>query len=346
MRMAKNQWLDFKQIKERVGMENLLQHYGILEKMKRKGDQLTGFCPLPGHSGKGKNSPSFSVNTAKNAWQCFSCDKGGNTFDFVMVMESLTEIREAAKQISEWFGNVGVVEKPERESNTQPASSPAPQEEKPVEPSPRASKEEKEEQGINPPLTFILKNLNDKHPYLKQRNLEPNTIEHFGVGFCNKGLMKDRIVIPIHNQQNELVAYAGRAITEEDEVDGKYKFPPNFHKRLELFNLNQALIEGDGQSLILVEGFFDVMRLWQCGYQNTVALMGSSFSKEQEEMVITALHPQGHVTLFFDGDPAGQACIQEVLARLAPHLFVKIIWLKEGQQPDSISDHKLREILG
>ncbi len=161
--MAKTQWLDFKQIKERVSIENLLSHYGALEKMKRKGDQLTGFCPLPCHTGQHKKSPSFSVNTAKNIWKCFSCEKGGNIIDFVQIMENLDNVRSAAQRIVEIFPEAAS-DKPEANAK-EPADS---QNEN------QPNKKSEDKPIANKPLTFQLKNLNTKHPYLKKRGLNVN----------------------------------------------------------------------------------------------------------------------------------------------------------------------------
>lgn len=77
----------------------------------------------------------------------------------------------------------------------------------------------------NPVLTFELK-VDPKHPYLKERGLKKETIEVFGLGFCSRGLMKDRIAIPIHNKDGELVAYCGRWPGEDPpEGEEKYKMP-------------------------------------------------------------------------------------------------------------------------
>ncbi len=78
----------------------------------------------------------------------------------------------------------------------------------------RESGREAPNEENNPPMTFELKNLDVKHPYLKQRGVGAKTIKEFGLGYCNRGLMKDRVVIPIHNPKGELVAYAGRAAGE------------------------------------------------------------------------------------------------------------------------------------
>jgi hypothetical protein len=97
----------------------------------------------------------------------------------------------------------------------------------------------------NKPLTFELKGLKPKHPFLlKEKGLSLATVKEFGVGFCSKGLLAGWIAIPIHNVKGELVAYTGRAVNStQAELEGKYKFPPGFQKSLEVFNLHRALKE-------------------------------------------------------------------------------------------------------
>src|SRR5262249_16299362 len=98
------------------------------------------------------------------------------------------------------------------------------------------------EEQVNPPLKFTFKHLDNRHPYLTQdRGLTEATIDFFGLGHhAGKGIMQNRVVIPIHNEQGALVAYAGRSPGDPPEGEGKYKFPPNFHKSLVLFNLHRA----------------------------------------------------------------------------------------------------------
>lgn len=80
--------------------------------------------------------------------------------------------------------------------------------------------------------------------------------------------MKDRIAIPIHNENGELVTYIGRWINEEPpEGEGKYKIPPNFHKSLAVYNLHRTRELAKEKGLILVEGFFGCMKVWQAGFK-------------------------------------------------------------------------------
>jgi DNA primase len=94
--------------------------------------------------------------------------------------------------------------------------------------------------------------------------------------------MSGRIVIPIHNAEGELVAYSGRALDEATEP--RYKLPAGFNKSLELFNLHRALAHSTVM-VIVVEGFFDAMKVHQAGFPAVVALMGSSLSDVQAEKV-------------------------------------------------------------
>ncbi|MCP4368734.1 MAG: hypothetical protein GY797_11580, partial [Deltaproteobacteria bacterium] len=187
--------------------------------------------------------------------------------DFVAKMEGV-EIRQAGILIQDWFGIKA--RRPATKKDEIPSVLAFKKEDEGSEEIPAEPVKEK-----NKPLEFTLKNLDQEHDYLKERGLEKETIEFFVVGYCNKGLMKDRIAIPIHNSSGELVAYSGRWIGDPpDKETSKYKLPTGFLKSLEVFNLHTAKYEiGDG-SLILVEGLFDCMKVWQAGFKNVVALIG------------------------------------------------------------------------
>src|SRR5207247_1629862 len=117
----------------------------------------------------------------------------------------------------------------------------------------------------NKPLQFRLDKLDREHPYLIERGLTLETITDFGLGYCAKGMMADRIAIPINNADGNVVAYAGRFPGEPAEDTPKYKLPPGFRKSLEVFNIDRALKEPAENPLVIVEGFFDCMRLHQYG---------------------------------------------------------------------------------
>ncbi len=97
--MPKNRWVDFKAVKQRVSILQILDHYQLTDRFQHKGDSLCGVCPL--HDGQ--NPMQFRVRISKNCWNCFGkCKRGGNILDFVSLMENVS-IREAAIRISDWF---------------------------------------------------------------------------------------------------------------------------------------------------------------------------------------------------------------------------------------------------
>ena len=192
-------------------------------------------------------------------------------------------------------------------------------------------------------MTFTLQ-LNPDHDYLTQRGLTSDTVKHFGLGYCSRGILKNRIAIPVHNEENGLVAYVGRAVDPEGEEEGKYKFPAGFQKNYVLYNLNKASEYASKQGLVLVEGFFDVFNLFQAGYENVCALMGSKLSEHQENLI---LNTTDRVILMFDNDDAGKECTRDVLQRIIKKIYVRIAELPSGkQQPDQLAEEEIKNILG
>jgi DNA primase len=327
-----DQWVDFGALKQQVSMTEILEHYGLLDKLKpqKGGDELVGLCPF--HQEKRR---SFHVSVLKNAWQCFGCKRHGNILDFVAHKEGV-DVRQAALMIQGWFG-VG--------------------DDKPVDTIPNVAEtktvfSETPGQGVdekvpaNPPLTFELKNLDTKHPYLRERGLSKEAVEHFGLGYCSRGLMKGRIAIPIHNERGELVAYAGRWPGEPPEDIENYLLPSHFRKSLVVFNLHRVGESAKEMGLILVEGFFSVFRLWQAGCPNAVALMGSYLSGQQRELLVETLGSKGRVILLMDNDEAGKEGEAQCLQELAQYLYVKAVRLPDGtNQPDNLTGSQLRQLL-
>src|SRR6266446_4155981 len=98
--MSKTAFIDFKAVKAAVTMEQVLQHYGLVDRFKKSGDSLSGPCPIH----KGENPTQFRVSISKNIWNCFSeCQRGGNVLDFISRMEDVS-IHGAALKAIEWFG--------------------------------------------------------------------------------------------------------------------------------------------------------------------------------------------------------------------------------------------------
>jgi DNA primase len=337
--MAK-QYVSFDEVKMRVGLEQVLAHYGLLDAhTKRKGDELVLHCVF--HDSD--TTPSLKINTAKNIFNCFGCHAGGDVIGFVVRKEDIatgneaTDRREGALLLQKWFN---LRQKPSKgrqrstkstrettragESTASPAAdvNDAPTYEgKEVQP----AKDRDSAAVVNAPLQFTFRHLDTTHPYLRERGLSEETIATFGLGYhAGRGIMSGRIVIPIHNAGGELIAYAGRwpGNAGWPEGEDKYKLPPGFHKSLVLFNLHRARAYAtDG--LIVVEGFFTVCEFWQRGRKNVVALMGSVMSAEQERIIVETVGPKGRVLLALDSDDAGRKGSADACNRLVSQVFVR-----------------------
>jgi DNA primase len=195
----------------------------------------------------------------------------------------------------------------------------------------------------NKPLGFRL-TLEPDHPYLKERGVEPELVELFGLGFCTKGSMNGRVCVPIENAKGELVAYAGRWAGQDADLpegEEKYKLPKGFHKGLELFNLHRVK---SCRHLVVVEGYFGAIRLHGLRVPS-VALMGSSMSEEQIVLLCEHCPALRAVTLLLDGDEAGRKAAETIAPRLCPHWWTRIVALPEGTQPDTVEPATLEQLL-
>jgi DNA primase len=340
-------YVSFDEVKARVTMEQLLEYYNLLDdQAKRKGDELALHCVFHAND----TTPSLKINTAKNIFNCFGCNSGGDVIGFVVLKEGIAtgdydrDRREAALLLQDWFGIAGTrSKKSPRRSNRQKGSAARTVAEKDTQPvdglgaseTPEPAREREEaavasesETLVNVPLKFELTNLDADHPYLQERGLAKETIVTFGLGyFGGRGTMHGRIVIPIHDGQGEhLLAYAGRWPGDPPEDEPKYKLPANFHKSLVLYNLHRARDHAT-EGLIVVEGFMSVFTLWQKGRRNVVAVMGNHISLEQEQLITATVGPKGRVLIAFDDDEAGRKGSADAAARLTPHVFVRTISL-------------------
>lgn len=340
--MAK--FVSLKEVKSQVTFAQVFEHYGL--NAQKHGKELVIHCPF--HEDK---TPSLKANDTKGGFKCFGCGAKGNILTFTARMERIDtgdatkDAREAALRLAEWFG---ITSNPAREHERSPASTATTHEsvtEADQERDKRAREEEKAGNGTqaqnagtdavserevrtNLPLTFTFQHLDSTHPYLiTERGLTAETIATFGLGFhAGKGMMSGRIVIPIHNEAGELVAYAGRWPGDPPEGEPKYKLPPGFRKSLVLFNLHRAR-EYAREGLIVVEGFFDCFDLSQRGRKNVVGLIGSAMSQAQERLIVETVGPRGRVLLAFDPDDAGRKGMRDAAERLLTQVFVREVVL-------------------
>jgi DNA primase len=313
-------WVDFGAVKEAVSLEAVVRHYQVNGLRGRRRGELEGSCPIH----RGERPDAFHVHLAKNLFHCFACQAGGDVLDFVAAMEHCS-IHEAALKLQAWFGSPPSG----RPFGARAGTAGNAQERELV----------REKSGWNPPLRFALSGVDSSHPYLSQRGIDPATAREFGVGFYRgDGLLKGRIVIPIRNERGETVAYAGRAL---GEASPKYRLPGGFRKGLELFNFHRAVATGSPR-VVVVEGYFDCLRVHQAGFPCVVALMGCSLSARQEKMLLDRFE---RVVLMLDGDAAGRAASRTLSAKLSRGCLVSVIRIPDGAQPDQLRPTTIRRLL-
>jgi DNA primase len=302
--------VDFAAIKRSVELAPLLRRYQV--KLRRSGvDQYRGCCPIHG----GEGGDAFHANLTRNIFHCFSCGAAGTVLDFVAAMERCT-LREAALRLAS-----------EIDRSVEPAAVAGPKQLVTRKSKPLS------------PLGFTLRGIDSAHCYLATRGIETATAEQFGIGFYRgSGGFSGRLVIPIHSAQGELVAYCGRAV---DGSQPRYRFPSGFPKSEILFNLHRAAASGP-PAVVVVEGFFDCLKVHQAGVPAVVALMGAALYDAQQRALLEHFR---QLILMLDGDRAGRHATADLTRRLRPHASVEVIHLPDGVQPDQLSSAALRELL-
>lgn len=309
-------WVSFSQVKKAAPIGAVLERYGW-RRVRQRGDQLERRCPIH----RGERDDAFHADLGGNGFHCFSCGAKGSVLDLVAALESCPP-RQAALLLQRWFdpaagcatgpGAIGVVAERERI---------------------------RKKDVFPPPLPFRLNPIGSSHPYLRQRGIAPGTATYFGVGhYPGRGIMRDRIVIPIHDQGGQLVAYAGRAV---QQTGPKYLLPPGFAKSQVLFNLHRAATY-PGPAIILVEGYFDCMKVHQAGFPRVAALMGCCLSARQQHLLVS--HAE-RIVLMLDADLAGMNASRQIAHRLSALRPVHLAALPPGAQPDQMSSDNIKQVL-
>jgi DNA primase len=304
--MMTKTWVDFAAIKRSVPLGPLLARYQV--QLRRSGpDQYRGCCPI--HGGDGRDA--FHANLRKNVFHCFACGAGGGVLDFVAAIDRCS-VREAALKLFSETAAFG-----EAASTRQLVT---------------------EKRRPLSPLGFTLRGIDSTHPYLATRAIASATAEQFGIGFyTGPGIFGGRLVIPIHNERGELVGYCGRAV---DRSQPRYRFPFGFPKSELVFNLHRAAAAG--HAAVVVEGFFDCLKLYQAGVPTVVALMGATLYPPQLDALLRHFR---NLVLMFDGDLAGRRATASIAAQLRPRIPIRVIHLPDQVQPDHLTAEAVREVL-
>ncbi|MCY4053607.1 MAG: DNA primase [Hyphomicrobiales bacterium] len=308
-----------------------------------------------------EKTPSFHVDEAKGFYYCFGCQAKGDAVSFVMEVERLS-YPEAIKSLASRFGiplpeiTPEVIEREEQEQKQREKIR------KTLEAAQdffvrqlrKQSGESAQEhllgRGINRELWELFglgfaPPANKLTPHLAEKGFSQKHMIDAGLVALGEGDKKpyerfrNRIIFPIHDTRGGLIAFGGRALTAD--APAKYLNSPEtllFQKRNNLYNLARARKPSQqAQSIILVEGYMDVIAMTAAGFSHTIAPLGTALGAEQIEL-LWRLAPEPVVC--FDGDNAGiraaERAAQLVLERLKPGHSMRFALLPKEQDPEDI----------
>ena len=316
--------------------------------LKRVGNSYKGKCPF--HNEK---TASFTVSREKQLYHCFGCGAGGNVITFIMEMENLPFV-EALKFLATRV-NMVLPEKQNQQEDHQA-----------YEKKKRLYELHREAANY---YYKVLKTNRPARQYLLQRGISQETIREFGLGYAcedwsrltdflttkgftmaemlDSGLVlasenkryydrfRDRIMFPIVNPRGQIVGFGGRLMATGQNGPKYLNSPetPTFSKSYELYNLNHCKNFLDAGQILIVEGYMDVISLYEKGIRNTVAALGTAFTPFHGKILERYAN---EVIIAFDGDSAGKSATEKAMNILKKTgLNVKILNLPINEDPDS-----------
>ncbi|MCK5125411.1 MAG: DNA primase [candidate division Zixibacteria bacterium] len=316
--------------------------------LKKRGRNFMGICPF--HDEK---TPSFSVSPDKQIYHCFGCGKGGNVFSFLMEHEKLNFV-EAVRLVADRYGIILPKFEKEEDSKTERliyANTIAAEFFQKNLKNPRyKDKIEKyltTTRGISTETAkkFQIGLATDDWQGVLDfaRTKDVKDIELAEAGLVSKSQktgkyydrFRMRLMIPIYNITGKVVAFGGRAL-KKGELAKYVNSPetPLYNKSFILYGLNFAKTAiRDTGSVILVEGYFDLISLHQAGIENVVAVSGTAFTPQQAKLLARFAQK---VYLFFDADSAGRAAaLRSIEVFYNAGIEPLIVSPPPGQDPDS-----------
>lgn len=326
-------------------VEDLLARINIVDlvgqhvKLRRTGKNFIGLCPF--HQEK---TPSFTVSYDKQIYYCFGCHEGGNAINFVMKYENLT-FHEALENLGKQYGievthrsgarRAGTLEALSRLADyyhDQLKNAPVP-------------RQYLLNRGIDEPtmeefrMGYSDRSRHDIKDFIKKSGLPSDILLSTGIVRLREGEMYDmfrgRIVIPIVDVNGRVIGFGGRAI-EKDALPKYINSPesPVFSKRTALFGIEKtrkAITEKN--EAFIVEGYFDLICLYQHGFRNAVATLGTAITENQLSRLRNYTE---NITLMLDGDEAGVKSALRLIATFADmDIRGKMVVVPSGHDPDS-----------
>jgi DNA primase len=185
------------------------------------------------------------------------------------------------------------------------------------------------------------------HPYFAFRGIRQQTAIAFDLGYSLEAgdTLSGRIIIPVRDSLGEIAGFAARWPGEPPFGVPKYKFSPGFDPQSQLFNFDRATEERPDKPLLIVEGFFDAMKLFQHGYRKLVALMGPELSKTQEELLGAYIIQRSQIILMLNRSELNPRCLDPA-SRLMQLCFVRVHHVEHGRTAGDLSIEELESLLG
>ena len=336
--------------------ERLLATVSIVEviqkrrQVERRGSGYMAKCPF--HKGGEESNASMKIYEETGTYHCFTCKETGNAISFLMKHDNLDFV-EAVEQLASYVGME--IPKTEKFSKTN---------------SVLIDINNKAAEIFYEQLTHDFGKNTIK--YLKDRGISGETAKFFRLGYSNikspslyeklskefeqkdldeSGLFgkndngefydrfKDRLMFPIRNIKGDAIAFGGRLL-QDKEKQAKYLNSPatkTYNKKYELYGLHEVRQHNKRpESIYVVEGYMDVVGLFEHGIKNAVASSGTAFTQEQLRKI---LNYTNKVYIVFDGDEAGMKAswrtVENAMMLLREDTRINFIFLAEGEDPDS-----------
>ena len=314
--------------------------------LKHVGSNWRGICPF--HQ---DTTPSLYVSQPKQLFKCFACGKAGNVFSFVQEYEKLSFI-EAVKKLATRVG----IQVPEFERTTKVDT-----------------KRDQLLLIYKTARDFFAENLfrHGQHvlKYLENRQISSETAKNLELGYALNGdkallnhlmkeghsvsllkesglfgnysgnlvdMFRDRLMFPIHNNTGDVIAFGGRVL-DPSAPGGKYVNSPGtelYTKGKELYGLFKTKYEiSKADSVLVCEGYFDFLRLWGCGFVNSVASLGTALTEDQ---IYLLNRYTKRIYMLYDGDEAGiRNAVRAGSLCLGKGMEPFVVELPANEDPDS-----------
>ena len=332
------------EIKARCDIASVIGDY---IKIQPSGQNYKALCPF--HVEK---TPSFHISTAKQVYKCFGCGEGGDVINFVMKMENL-DFMDAVRLLANRCGidiNFNIDEETKQK----------------IELSKKYQDIHTEAARFY--FANLVKSKNRGYDYLRNRGLDDKTIKRFGLGYSQDawsslmdylidekgysveellecGLIgkstktdkyydkfRNRVMFPIFDYRGNVIGFGGRVL---DDSLPKYLNSPDtliFNKRHNLYGLNFARKNLSSRTVILVEGYMDLISLYQYGVKIAVATLGTALTSQQARLI---KRYADNVIISYDSDgPGTKASLRAIDILVEAGLSVKVLDLKDAKDPD------------